>query len=117
MEFYGKEFSAVSLNTPNERCASDALDMFGCQVRWGSFFWPSPFWPLGDFFWFFLLNLGSTVPNHSRRPLMRSSKAPPNQKNRGEFYPNPPNLALEHPKRNPRRGYLGTSSFLAFLRY
>jgi hypothetical protein len=36
----------------------------------GPFFWPSPFWPLDDFFWFiFLLNLGSTAPNYSRRPL------------------------------------------------
>ena len=40
---------------------------------------------------------------------MRSSKAPPNQKNRGKFYPTPPNLASQHPNRNARRGYLGTS--------
>jgi hypothetical protein len=65
----------------------------------GPFFWSSPFWPLDDFFWFFLLNLGSTAPNYSRRPLMRSSKAPPNQKNRGAIFtpthPNPPELASE----------------------
>ena len=40
----------VALKTPYERCGSDALVGFGCQVRWGSFFWPSPFWPLDDFF-------------------------------------------------------------------
>ena len=62
---------------------------FGCQLRWVHFFWPSPFWPLDDFCWFFLLNLGSTAPNYSRKPLMRSSKAPPNQKNRGQFLPQP----------------------------
>ena len=56
----------------------------------GPFFWPSPFWPLDDFFYFFLLNLGSTAPNYPRRPLMRSRKAPPNKKNRGLFCPNPP---------------------------
>ena len=99
-----------SLNTPDERCSSDALVMFGCQVRWGSFFRPSPFWPLDDFFWFlFLLILGSMAPNYSRRPLMRSSKAPPNQKIRGKFYPTPLNLASEPDKCNARRGYLGTS--------
>ena len=52
----------------------------------GPFFWPSPFWPLDGFF---LLNLGSMAPNYSTRPLMRSSKAPPNQKNRGQFLPQP----------------------------
>ena len=35
---------------------------------------------------------------------MRSSKAPPNQKIGGKFYPTPPNLASEHPNRNARRG-------------
>ena len=25
---------------------------FGCSLV-GSFFWPSPFWPLADYFWFF----------------------------------------------------------------
>jgi len=77
--------SRVALFFPYERNTE--------QVRMpasvGPFFWPSPFWPLDDFFWFFLLNLGSTAPNYSRRPLMRSSKAPPNQKNRGQFLPQP----------------------------
>ena len=41
------------------------------------------------FFWFFLLNLGSTAPHYFRRPFMRSSKAPPNQKNRGQVLPQP----------------------------
>ena len=50
----------------------------GGQVWWGSFFWPFPFWPLGDFFWFFLLNLGLAAPNYFRKPPVRSSKAPPN---------------------------------------
>ena len=36
----------ISLNTPNERCGANAGFV-------GSFFWPSPFWPLGDFFVFF----------------------------------------------------------------
>ena len=40
---------------------------------------------------------------------MRSSKAPPNQKNRGQVLPTPPNLASEPDKCNARRGYLGTS--------
>ena len=40
---------------------------------------------------------------------MRSSKAPPNQKNRGQVYPTPPNLASEPNKCNTRWGYLGTS--------
>ena len=40
---------------------------------------------------------------------MRSSKAPPNQKIRGKFYPTPPNLASELDKCNARWGYLGTS--------
>ena len=35
---------------------------------------------------------------------MRSRKAPPNQKNRGQVLPHPPNLASEHPNRNARRG-------------
>ena len=86
--------SRGSLNTPDEHCGSDALVRVGCQVRWGSFSWPSPFWPLDDFFWFFLLNLGSTDPNYSRRSLMRSSKAPPNQKNRGQVLPHPSEPSL-----------------------
>ena len=40
---------------------------------------------------------------------MRSSKAPPNQKNRGKFYSPPPNLASEPHKCNARWGFLGTS--------
>ena len=47
---------------------------------------PPHFGPLMDFF---LLNLGSTAPDYSRRPLTRSSKAPPNQKNRGQVLPHP----------------------------
>ena len=35
----------------------------GCQVRWGSFFWPSRFCPLGNFYWFFLVKFGAYVPN------------------------------------------------------
>ena len=95
--FINNKFGAqtrVSLNTPDERCASDALVRFKCQVRWGSFFWPSPFWPVNDFFWFFWLNLGSTSPNYSRRPFMRSSKAPPIQKNRGQVLPHPSEPSL-----------------------
>ena len=75
------------LNTPNKCCGLDAGSV-------GSFFWPSPFWSLGDFFWFFLLNLGSTAPNYPRRPPMRSSKAPPNQKNRGQVLPTPSEPSL-----------------------
>ena len=41
---------------------------------------------------------------------MRSSKAPPNQKNRGQVLPTPPNLASEPHKCNARRGFLGTSA-------
>ena len=43
---------------------------------------------------FFLLNLGSTAPNYHRMPPMRSSKAPPNQKNRGQVLPNPSEPSL-----------------------
>ena len=51
---------------------------------------PPRFGPLGIFFlFFFWLNLGSAAPNYSRKPTMRSSKAPPKQKNRGKFYPTP----------------------------
>jgi hypothetical protein len=62
---------------------------FGCQLRWVHFSGPPRFGPMMIFFGFFLLNLGSTAPNYSRRPLMRSSKAPPNQKNRGQLLPEP----------------------------
>ena len=74
-----------SLNTPDEHC----IVRFGCQVWWGSIFGPPHFGSLGIFFGFFLLNLGSMVPNYSRRPPMRSSKAPPNQKTRGQVLPTP----------------------------
>src|ERR1700738_313107 len=85
----------VSLNTPDEHCASDALVRFGCQVRWVHFSGPPHFGPLMTFFGFFLLNLGSTAPNYPRRPLMRSNKAPPNQKNRGHFLPHPSEPSLQ----------------------
>ena len=72
-----------------------ALHLSGLDTRVGGVhFWPSPFWPLGDFFWFFWLNLGSTSPNYSRRPPMRSSKAPPNQENRGQLLPHPTEPSL-----------------------
>ena len=82
----------------------------GCHARWGSFFWPSPFWSLGDFFFgFFLLNLSSAAPNYSRKPPMRSSKAPPKQKNRGRFYPTPATPSRTWPPSHARWGFLGTS--------
>ena len=60
------------------------------QVRMpGSVYGPPHFGPLMTFFGFFLLNLGSTAPDYSRRLLMRSSKAPSNQKNRGQVLPQP----------------------------
>jgi hypothetical protein len=78
----------------------------GCQAWWGSFFLPSPFWARGFFLVFFLLNLGSAAPNYSTKPLLRSSKAPPKQKNRGRFYP-----TLTTPSRTwpPSHGFLDTS--------
>ena len=101
-------------NTLNSGAEFDAAPgRFGCQLRWVHFSGPPRFGPLMTFFGFFLLNLGSTAPNYSRRPLMRSSKAPPNQKNRGQFLPQPtrthrswhPNLpgAASEPHRTPRR--------------
>ena len=73
-----------------------ALHLSGldAKVRWGSFSGPPHFGPLETFFGFFLLNLGSTAPNYSRRPLMRSSKAPPNQMNRGQVLPHPSEPSL-----------------------
>ena len=73
-------------NSMRLRCGSGEVRM---PAPVGPFFWPSPFWPLDDFWFFFLLNLGSTAPNYPRRPRMRSSKTPPNQKNRGQFLPQP----------------------------
>ena len=69
--FFGKELGGplwVGLNTPIER---------GSEARFGGVHFSSPphFGPLGIFFW---LNLGHVAPNYSRKPLMRSSKAPPN---------------------------------------
>ena len=84
----------VSLFFPYE-CNTEQVRM---PASVGPFLWPFPFWPLDEFFWFFLLNLGSTAPYYSRRPLMRSSKAPPNQKNRGQFLPQP---TRTHPSWHP----------------
>jgi hypothetical protein len=73
----------ASLNTPIER-GSDA------PLSGVHFSGPPRFGPLGIFFgFFFLLNLGFAAPNYSRKPPMKSSKAPPKQKNRGRFYPTP----------------------------
>ena len=63
-------------------------------VRWGHFSGPLHFGPLATFFGFFFANAGSTAPNYPRRPLMRSSKAPPNQKNRGQVLPHPSEPSL-----------------------
>ena len=82
---------------------------FGCRFGGVHFSGPPHFGPLETFFGFFLLNLGSTAPNYPRRPPMRSSKAPPNQKNRGQVLPTPPNLASTPDKCNACQGYLGTS--------
>ena len=71
----------VCLNTPDERCMCQVL-MPGSV---GFIFLILPILASWRFFWFFLLNLDSTAPNYLRRPLMRSSKAPPNQKNKGLF--------------------------------
>jgi hypothetical protein len=68
------------------RCGSGDVRM---PAPVGPFFWPLPVLAPWWLFWVFLLNLGSTTPNYPRRPLMRSSKAPPNQKNRGQFLPQP----------------------------
>ena len=59
-----------------------ALHLPRSDAKFGGvhFYGPPHFGPLGTFFGFFLLNLGSTAPNYSKRPPMRSSKAPPNQK-------------------------------------
>ena len=61
----------VGLNTPIKR---------GLEARFGGvhFSGPPHFGPLGIFFGFFLLNLGLAVPNYSRKPPMRSRKAPLN---------------------------------------
>ena len=81
----------VALKTPIER-GSDAW--FGGV----HFFGPPRFGPLG-FFWFSLLNLGPTTPNYSRKPPMRSSKAPTLSKKQGACFTPPchplPNLASE----------------------
>ena len=90
-----------SLKTPDQSCTDR-------QVWWVHFSGPPHFGPFATFFGFFLLNLGSTAPNYPRRPPMRSSKAPPNQKNRGQVLPTPPNLASEPDKCNARWGFLGT---------
>ena len=84
-----------------------ALHLSGSDARFGGvhFSGPPHFDPLG-FFWVFLLYLGSTAPNYSRRPPTRSSKAPPNHKIKGKFYPTPPNLTSAT---SARQGYLGTS--------
>jgi hypothetical protein len=69
------------------RCGSGEVRM---PVPMGPFFWPSPFWPLDDFFWFFFFSkFGFTAPNYSRRPLMRS-RPHPIKKIGGNFCPNPP---------------------------
>ena len=67
---------------------------FGC--RFGGFIFLALLIlaPCGFFLVFCLLNLGSTSPNYPRRPPMRSSKAPPNQKNRGQVLPTPSEPSL-----------------------
>ena len=83
-----KPFGWGSLNTPNERCSSDAGSV-------GFIFLALPILvPWGLFLIFFWLNLGFTAPNYPGRPLMRSSKAPPNQKNRGQILPTPSEPSL-----------------------
>jgi hypothetical protein len=66
-------FDRGSLNIPIER---------GLDARLGGvhFSGPPHFGPFGIFLVFFGLNLGSAAPNYSRKPPMRSSKAPPKQK-------------------------------------
>ena len=73
-----------------------ALHVSGSDARfgWCHFSDPPHFGPLATFFGFFLLNLDSTAPNYLRRPPMRSSKAPPNQKNRGLFLTHPTEPSL-----------------------
>ena len=85
-----KEKLRVALKTPIER---------GSDARFGGvhFSRPPHFGPLGTYFGVFLLNLGFTAPSYSRKPSMRSSKAPLNQKNKGRFYltpTTPPELGL-----------------------
>ena len=63
---------------------------FGCQLRWVHFFWPSPFWPLDDFCWFFLLNLGLRPQITLGGPLWDQIRPHPIKKIGGNFYPNPP---------------------------
>ena len=71
LQTLGSQPIRVGLNTPIER---------GSEAMFGGvhFFGPPRFGPLGIFFGFFLLNLGPAAPNYSRKPPMRSSKAPPN---------------------------------------
>ena len=66
---------------------------FGCRFG-GVIFLALPILAPWGFFWGFLLNLGFTAPNYLRRPPMRSSKAPPNQKNRGQVLPTPSEPSL-----------------------
>ena len=63
------------------------LHVSGSDARFGwCHFLTLPILAPWRLFWgFFLLNLDSTAPNYPRRPPMRSSKAPPNKKNRGLF--------------------------------
>ena len=55
----------------------------------GLFFLALPVLVPWRFLLVFLLNLGYVTPNYYRKPPMRSSKAPLNQKNRGHVLPHP----------------------------
>ena len=75
-----------SLNTADGRCT--------CHARMpgsvGFVFLALPVlvpWRL--FLGFFIAKFGSVIPNYSRKPPMRSSKAPLNQRNRGQVLPHP----------------------------
>ena len=92
----------VSLFPPIER-DSDA------RLGGVHFYGPPRFGPLGIFFGFFLLNLGHAAPNYSRKPPMRSSKAPPKQKKWGKFYPTLANPSRTWPPSHARWGYLDIS--------
>ena len=61
----------MGLNNPNER---------GSEAKFGGvhFSGPPRFGPLETFFGFFLLNLGPAALSYSRKPSMKSSKAPLN---------------------------------------
>jgi hypothetical protein len=96
-----KGTEGASLNTLIER---------GSDARLGGvhFSGPPRFGPL-EFFLVFFAKFGFCGPNYFRKPPMRSSKAPPKQKNRGRVYPTPATPSRTWPPSHARWGFLGTS--------